>query len=1350
MEARCIAELKLEFKKYSRFMVPEVVGTPSNEALTSLNSPTFSFPIESSHHAIISAFLQILENKKTNKTSSSLISVICDCLRTEFIIGDSLTSIVRKFETFTDVDDETELKIINTYTTIVGKHFLDMDIFLSILSLIASLCSSQSILVSTSSNAALNQVISSFLTFTEENGDNLSQLNQRNIDLCYSMGGDESIQFSRRIDKVIFLIFRDFVSISIGKPPQWLRIQNLKSDVSYNVLKNVISEHFELLKSSKIFLKQFSVAMTNAYSRNAPLSFCITSAEYIMNVLPNECATVFSSYVRDLRIDSPRLQNSLIFFRIFLFKNLSIVVNFCLKCDQNANLLSAMISGFRMLMEDIEFEESFLNKIDLSLTPRNPDWLPPLRKHHHHSSNINTNSNTSSSTNLNNANLNVTIERVGSANQAKDPLSFTKSSSTSNFFNGSTVIRSSNSSGNVNSNVSPDKTSIIAENAESSPSIVASSKLAPNESSNDKNLNAQMSAQSSSGKRTLSDILQSENESSSSLRLLTQGRYAFEFNIATPIEVSIFFVVSCYKAANIALKILVSHTWSDLLYIFQIAASVVSGKSCYHLMQGLHSLVVLTNELMLDDARGSAIGTFCTILVQAKGPDADEVKKTAYLTVSSAIETTPSVFKDNWNKLITVLSEYLWKPTSLSFTHNLPLKQIVEILLALFSINDGSQNTSEWSNSLLADIILVNISKFKKIWIEIEEPFLMEIINSNTQEKSLNALFKIINEGFTKESEKQLCSIINKLLSGKYFDPETRGKMLSKIHSLLSQNGRIIDEGWPDLLRSLSPKNFEDDLDCLHTSFNCLQLICSDFLYPLGNDVQMRIINLTIDFVEQKTDINVSLSAFGLLWNLSSVAKTAEMWNLIFKLSYPLIGDERNDVSLCAVNTFFSLLISNSATLDKDVIKYFANDLLSKILDILVEDRPNNESTEQSAFHELAHCAKNLWAQISEVVDNQDKTWSRMILEHEKFVMRCTKHEIIIASLLFYEEIFQCDNFTDEMFILTFDSLDRIIQFFIERNDPNSPIYGSLGKMIRVCLPAQKNRMNMTFLKRWINIIEKLIFDLVGGPCLPPTAHKSLDALELLFPLDKEPTLVLYQSLVKIASFHHVESNKRNRLAEVTVDHLCNICKNKVPKEYLSTLFIMSKSLFSMPEAQKLLLDFVSNDIPISEDMVENVSHSLMDLGKSNNELAEKTSKIVLNYFMKISDDTKLEFIKSYANCYNALFDLWKTYLSPESQNFDEKTALKCTKEVVKIVSENFLDKNKNDDKTIIDVLEFVSNNQTLGSCFDESSDKNKDFAHIYSFLPMVADLVFSDNQQIEELVKNVIMIVYKKQMNKA
>ena len=182
-----------------------------------------------------------------------------------------------------------------------------------------------------------------------------------------------------------------------------------------------------------------------------------------------------------------------------------------------------------------------------------------------------------------------------------------------------------------------------------------------------------------------------------------------------------------------------------------------------------------------------------------------------------------------------------------------------------------------------------------------------------------------------------------------------------------------------------------------------------------------------------------------------------------------------------------------------------------------------------------------------------------------------------------------------------------------------------------------------------------------------------------------------------------------------------------------------------MKEARKLVLDFVSSDIPITDDMVENVSHSLMDLGHDNSDLAEKTADIVLNMFLKIADETKLEFIESYSGCYKALFGLWRTYLCPKSSKFDEKTAKMCTSKVVEKL-ELFLDMEKNDNQTIADVLRFVSETQTLCSCFVTANSGNTDFAHIYSFLPKVANLVFTDDEQIKQLVKNIILLVYEKQ----
>ncbi|OHS94866.1 hypothetical protein TRFO_10786 [Tritrichomonas foetus] len=1185
MKQQCINDLKLEYKKFSRFMIPDVVRGPATEALRILSEDEIKLPINDPQHPVITAFSIIVENKKTRPMCPPLINTICDCLRIELITGDALSSVIRRIESFDDIDDDMALKIIQFSTAIIVYHYLDMHIFQSILSLLGSFCSSQSDLVSTSSIAAINQIISSFFSFAEEKCSDLTVINKRDIDLCYSMAGGISVTFDNHIQKVIFLVLRDFIQVCCGQKSQWLRIHQLKSDICFGVLENAIVQHFGLIVSSKHFLNLIEKAIKSAYSQNAPLSFCILSIEILMDTLPSACAALFSYFLSDLKPHSPKLQKSLTFYRILLFRNSSVVVNFCLKCDQNANLLSGLISALRELSEHTDEDL----RIDLSLSNRASDWTP-----------------------------------------GNDP----------------------------------------------------------------------------------------------------------SFVISAPIEITIFFVVSCYKAANSALKILVSHTWGDVLLIFQVGSSIVTGRSCYVLMQGLHSLAVLTNELMLDDARGSAIGAFCTILVAPKGPEADEIRKTAYLTVFSAIETTPAIFRGHWNKLMTALSEFHWKPQNFLFTLELPEKQVIEIALSLFSINDGNATTREWSMTFFSDLLIENMNRFGIIWDSLEENIFLSIVNKDSQIEALNSLFSLLNNGFTKESEFQLSNLVQKLFDGKYFDPETRYTALEQIYLLLSKSGNIIEKGWPSLINALNPKNFEDEVDVLNSAFRCLQLIYNDLLFSLSTYVQALIINLAISFAGQKTDINVSLSAFGLLWNLSSVAKNSDMWKLIFKQAYPLIGDPRNDVSLCAVNTFFSLIISNSQVFEPEVFRYIAEELVNPVIDILVEERPECESSQQSAFHELAHCGRNLWNQFSPIGERQEEIWKRLIIEHEKFMMRCTKREVVTTCFQFYDEVFQCNYLSDQLFLFVFDSLDRLKEYLIAHETANSPLYGAFGRMIRNSVPAQKSRMNMTFLKRWISIIESLIFDLNCGSFLPPTSHKTLDALDLLFPLPEDQTFVVYESIVKIACY----KTEKNRLTEVAVGHLCDICENKVPKELLSTLFIMSKGLFKMKEARKLVLDFVSNDIPIVDDMVESVCSSLMNLGQSDNELTEKTAESVLKLFLRISDETKLKFIESYSTCYQALFALWKRYLDPTSEEFDENSALLCMKKLNEILCE-FLTENSSDEDKIV-ILKFICETQSYGKCFESE----KKFAHIYFYLDKIADLILSENMEIRKLLREIVLIVSHQQ----
>ena len=1181
MQFQYLSELKLELKKFANFMIPENVRTPANEAVKLLSDENICLPIENSRNPIITAFSVILESKKTNKTCSPLICSMCNCLRSEVMIGDALSTVVRKLETFSEVDNETTLKIIQCCTSIVANHFLEMHIFQSILSLIMSYSISYDDLVATSAKAASDQIISSFLDFAISKSDTLTDVNKRDIDLCFSMSCDNSISFENHINKVAYLVIRDIIRVACGQSPLWLRVQSFSSNIAFTMIQNIINSHKSFLTASQHFERLISDSIKSAYSQNAPLSFCVTSIENFMDTMPDACSFMFNNFLNDLKPNSKKLATALIFFRIFIMQNISIVVNFCLKCDQNAHLLSSMITSLRVLCEDIDENQT----ISLSMKNYSPDWKP-------------------------------------------------------------------------------------------------------------------------------------------------QGK---SFLVSAPIEITIYFVRACYKAANPALKILVSRTWDDVLLVIQIATSVVQSRCSYILLQGIHSLVLLTNELILDDARGSAIAAFCTTLVTPKGSEAEEFKKTAFETVTTAIETTPTAFKGHWTKIMTALSEFLWKPHDLTFTKTIPLDQIIEILLALFSINDGETKTREWSMFLIVDILITNMHRFDQIWPSVEGYFCLLIDNDESQAPALAAFFKLLNDGFTKESETSLCDTIKMLFSGKKFNPETRGQILEQILLLLSQSTDVLKGGWPYLLEALLPINFRDETDILNSAFRCVQIICSDLMFSLPQEIQYQIIGLVIEFTSQTTDINVSLSAFGLVWNLASICKTPEMWKLLFQKISPLIGDPRSDVSLCAVNTFFSLIVSNASNLTPDLFKFLAGELFMPIVDYLLEEKEESELTQQLAFHELAHCGRSLWNNFECVEGFKDELWKKMIMEHEKFMMRCRKRDILVSAFQFYEELFSCPQLSDDIIKLIFDSLDNIADFFINSESANSPLYGNFGRTIRNSILEQKDRMNVEYLQRWINLTEKLIFDLNCDKFLPPTAHKSLDALLLLFPLPDNMAIMIYESFVKIAS----KSASNKRLVEIAINHLCDICENQVPDELLSTLFVMSTSLFKLQEARTLLLDFVSKDIPINDSMVEHVCNSLMDLAQSNNELMEKTAHSVLKLFQRINQQLKLEFLECFSNCFSALQELWERFLNPNSNEYDPNSANLLTLQLIDKVG-NILPTTENDEETM-KILSFIQTTPTSGSIFGKN-DQN--YAHLFALLPRIADLVMHPNTEVRQSIRNILIFI--------
>lgn len=1176
MQFQYVSDLKLEFKKFSGFMNPEPVRGPATDAMKFLSNPDICLPIDSAANPIITAFAMIMENKKTCKISGPLVNTVSDCIKSEVIAGDALSSIIRRFEAcLSEIDDENAIKIIQLSTRIVSNHFLDIHIFQSILSLILEFCLGKE-LISTTAIAAADQILDSFLEFAETKSDTLSPDNKRDIDLCFSMSCDNSVTFNKHMDKLVYLVLRDIIRLCCKQGCLMLKIQSLPTDASYTLVNNVLVKHSTYLTSSVHFKRLITDAMKNAH--DAPLSFCVDCIDQYMETLPAAASYLFSAFLNDLEPESSKLERSLLFFRVLLLKNTTIIVRFCLNCDQNASILSKLMTTLRNLVN------VFLkDRIELSLMSKTFD------------------------------------------------------------------------------------TYIV-------------------------------------------------NKAS------------------TPIEIAVFFVHSCYKAANSALKVLLSKIWPDVLVIISDAAAFVNSQFCYILMQALHSMVVLSHELMLDDARGSAIGSFCTILVAPKGLDADEVRKVAFETVTSAIESSTPAFRGHWSKIMTALSEFKWNPASYAFTTGLTLNHTNEIVVALVCVNDGNILTRQWALNFVVDVMIANMSRFSQLWAAVEANLQQLYEDDISTQAMLNMMIRLIHDGFTKQSEQSICQTLDRLFNKETnLSVETRSSLLEQIRLMLTEAGVILDQGWSSLISAINPNNFEDEENVLNIAFRCVQIICNDLMFSLQEVTQGQIIKLVFEFAGQKTDINVSLTAFGLLWNVVSIAKTIEMWKLIFTRMSQLIADPRNDVSLCAVNTFFSLIVSNSNALPEEIFEYLAGELFNQIIDYLVEPRDESAATQQLAFHEIAHCGRNLWDKFKSVESFSFELWKRMIAEHLNFMKRCQKREVVVQAFQFYEEVFQCEELCHDLQIQLFDSLDDLSHFLIEREGINSVLFGKFGQLIRSVVPTQKSRLTKEFLDRWIVIIERLIFEIDSGEFLPPTAHKTLDALSLLFPLPMELTLPIYESLVKLAS-----SKKNARLTEVAIEHICDITENKVPNEFLPTLFIMSTQLFSMKQARRLLLDFVERDIQIKDEMVDHVCQSLIKLGQSDSELKEKTGNSVLKLFLRVTNDRKTQIIEVYKDCYQTMKTAWARYFDPTSEEFDKESAELCLKKATENIGHLLPECSL--EEQILDILQFLFDAQSLSNIYDNNDQKLH--YHLFVLLPSFADLVLHPSNDVRTKIREILLLI--------
>ena len=99
--------------------------------------------------------------------------------------------------------------------------------------------------------------------------------------------------------------------------------------------------------------------------------------------------------------------------------------------------------------------------------------------------------------------------------------------------------------------------------------------------------------------------------------------------------------------------------------------------------------------------------------------------------------------------------------------------------------------------------------------------------------------------------------------------PDIRQKQLDTVLHILHSSGEVLENGWPLILNMIGSLEQDHSDILVRASFQCLQLVFTDFLPAMPYRCYPICVETAAKFGSQQAELNVSLAAIGLLWNLS-------------------------------------------------------------------------------------------------------------------------------------------------------------------------------------------------------------------------------------------------------------------------------------------------------------------------------------------------------------------------------------------------------------------------------------------------------------------------------------------------
>lgn len=1329
-----IHKLQEEISKFGGYRFPEEIRTIINEHFSPAkkNKEIIILPIKSKSSPFVTAFSAIVTNPKTIKLCLSVVNCGCEAINVGCFDSEAFISILQSISFFSQQVEEVDnaLKFLRFYSSLLPNFFTRIRVLQVLFSSSLSLIVHPAEIVSSTAFASSQQMISHFFNFMSTETPHLSQTELKEINSIITL------KFSKPLFTIGYLILYDLSAQIFDKPIIWLKLPKLPIPTLFELWNLIISSQHTIIESEPQMLDIIESLAIMPIVHPSELMFVVSLNQYCLKSIPSTAISLFSYFLQCLQ-STNQSYFALLYFRSLFFSSSSFILLFCQHCDKKGSLFDALLEALDKICDIYLTSNSNNIPVHLSMSPLK---IPQ------------------------NVNIDQNDKHLYQSIPFEICLSIISSLVNHSFSPKADKYKSTDNL--LISGLKPDKSSSHSPNSSSSMLLLS---LSSSTSTNQVKLSSSsLDSQDNLSDKKVKLKLNVNNKISNKEPLTPQKPIGKNSKIGR--HFSTLEDDPIYSDEE-EFSSMVNLIWPRLLTLLIKATRYADEESCPFVFKGYHQMLNIFIKYSIQDGRAIVLRILCGLAAKQRIAKEDPIQievlsgnllhknkkglffkkkhEMAYNLLISLLNGNPRLFSRLFLRLFMTFSAVPGNSIDPSFSLKLENYEVVKLCSAVIRGNS-------FCISFVTSVLIVNAFRFEPIFQAILPSLLKQLENVETRDASYSLIAECLANCFSESTETILLSLVSDLLSNEIYMNITskyRMMLLNELRTLVTNS--LIVNGWNYILSSIH--NYDDET--IDVSSTILSAICNNHFTRFNQEGQVEeIIKIIFEYASQKAQINVALSSLGLLWVVIPFINTnAEYWKLILSETIILFSDPRNDVAVCAVQTFFSLLSTNVSQLPKEIYSHLIKNCFINQLMAMGGFPESMWSVQQLILQEICHCAISFWQSFEKVPQFTANFWELIIGKHESFMAMCHDQEIKNNAFLFYHESFAIPYFDQQKREFLTNSFNSVVLNLLKNESQKSLVIVNLGRHVARILLSQKPYLQEKTLKIWIEIISNMVKMLLSQTMTNISIDYALEALPKLFPFDEDQnkekeTKKESKSEVKSESKSEVKSEVKNSkakkdsknkqkiedaevinnnskpsrgrvlgaiicrgLVRMFIENEIECVRESIYNNFIKIinfaeidkihLFIDCKPFFFMPEAEKLL-----SQVMTSLDTIDKDDRNCIELFQCLTQLANEDPKGDNKYgkpsraLAVLAVEKQINFVKNKVKNLEVNLKLWSLFCDPSSNEFSQEVFDVCFDDILDNIRQS-IQLNLKNEKLLLVILKFIEKVKCPPQKFNENEN---------------------------------------------